>query len=104
MLIIFFEYNEFKFTQIGSVIKRYHKHLLSAVLLCFQIKTGYHETITVFYSFVIAEALQNTSNLDGTFEYFLKQNGHLLDRSLMYKYYSRDRFSLPEAKHTYEDL
>ncbi|XP_052766264.1 uncharacterized protein LOC128207409 [Mya arenaria] len=63
-----------------------------------RIKTGYHETITMFYCFVIADAINNTSNPIETFEYFLKQNGHLLDRSLMYKYYSNERFNQPEAK------
>ncbi|XP_053392424.1 uncharacterized protein LOC123563846 [Mercenaria mercenaria] len=62
-----------------------------------QIKTGYHETITMFYSFVIADAIENTKDAP-TFESFLKANGHLLDRSLMYKYYSRERFGDPDAK------
>lgn len=65
-----------------------------------QIKTGYHETITMFYSFVIADAIKNTNNAS-TFEAFLKANGHLLDRSLMYKYYSKTRFADPHAKHKF---
>ncbi|KAH3747523.1 uncharacterized protein LOC127847499 isoform X1 [Dreissena polymorpha] len=63
-----------------------------------KIKTGYHETITMFYCFVIDDAITNASKPGDTFERFLKRNGHLLDRSLMYKYYSRERFSDPHAK------
>jgi len=66
----------------------------------FQINTGYHETITMFYCFVIADALKRTTDPANTFEVFLKQNGHLLDRSLMYKYYSREKFSDPSSKST----
>ncbi|XP_060553983.1 uncharacterized protein LOC132715028 isoform X1 [Ruditapes philippinarum] len=65
-----------------------------------QIKTGYHETITMFYSFVIADAINHTKNAS-TFESFLKLNGHLLDRSLMYKYYSKERFGDPNAKQNF---
>lgn len=54
----------------------------------------------MFYCFVIDDAIKHTKNSSGTFESFLKENGHLLDRSLMYKYYSRERFGDPEAKAT----
>lgn len=51
----------------------------------------------MFYSFVIADCIENTRDAN-TFEIFLKANGHLLDRSLMYKYYSKARFGDPNAK------
>jgi hypothetical protein len=54
----------------------------------------------MFYSFVIADAINHTKNAS-TFESFLKLNGHLLDRSLMYKYYSKERFGDPNAKQKY---
>lgn len=52
----------------------------------------------MFYSFVVDDAIKTTNNDADTFETFLKANGHLLDRSLMYKYYSRERFNNPVAK------
>lgn len=66
-----------------------------------KIKTGYHETITMFYSFAVDDGIRKTKNPTETFEYFLKENGHLLDRSLMYKYYSKERFSDPASKSTF---
>lgn len=74
---------------------------LCVYFFCFQIQTGYHETITMFYCFVIDDAIKNTKNPAETFDYFLRQNGHLLDRSLMYKYYSKERFSDPSSKSKY---
>ena len=69
------------------------------VVVFFQIKTGYSETITMFYIFAVSEAINQTPNvMEITFEEFLKQNGHLLDRSLMYEYYSRDIIGDPASK------
>lgn len=64
-----------------------------------KIKTGYSETITMFYMFAVSDAIAQTPNvMEISFEDFLKQNGHLLDRSLMYEYYSRDIISNPTSK------
>ena len=70
-----------------------------ACIYIFQIKTGYSETITMFYMFAVSDAIAQTPNvMEISFEDFLKQNGHLLDRSLMYEYYSRDIISNPTSK------
>ena len=68
-------------------------------VISFQLKTGYSETITMFYLFAVSDAINQTPNVSKlTFEEFLKQNGHLLDRSLMLDYYSRDIISDPISK------
>lgn len=78
---------------IKSGIKKYNEKNLD------KIKTGYSETITMFYIFAVSDAIKQTPNVsEMTFEEFLKQNGHLLDRSLMYEYYDRDIIGDPVSK------
>ena len=53
----------------------------------------------MFYIFAVSDAIKQTPNVsEMTFEEFLKQNGHLLDRSLMYEYYDRDIIGDPVSK------
>lgn len=72
-----------------------------------KIKTGYHETTTMFFIHLVSDAVVQSVNANETFEDFLANNGHLLDKNLLLQYYSletlqqdsaRNRFILPDKK------
>lgn len=63
-----------------------------------QISRGYHETVTMFYISVVTEAIKHSNGQNWTFEEFLNKNMHLLDRNLLFTYYSDERINKSEAK------
>ncbi|KAK3090976.1 hypothetical protein FSP39_016164, partial [Pinctada imbricata] len=63
-----------------------------------KIKFGYHETITMFYTNMVADAVKNTG-LINSFEEFLEKNKYLLDRTITTKYYSKEKLFSDEARH-----
>ena len=65
----------------------------------FQIKTGYHETITMFFIHLVSKAIQEGMDANMTFEQFLKQNQHLTDQQLLLEYYNKDTLFQEEARH-----
>jgi hypothetical protein len=60
--------------------------------------TGYHETLTVAWLRVIADALDVMSRPPGNSIEFCRQNQHLLDKTLLRRHYSSDRMLSDEAK------
>lgn len=64
----------------------------------FQIKVGYHETMTLFFASVIDEAIRKCQQADVTFEEFISQNQHLVDKNLVLRYYSREQIMSDEAR------
>jgi hypothetical protein len=62
------------------------------------VKFGYHETITMFYISVVADAV-NKSQSGATFEEFILKNSFLFDKNTISKYYSKDRLYCDEARH-----
>ncbi|XP_033630808.1 uncharacterized protein LOC117292769 [Asterias rubens] len=67
-----------------------------------KVQRGYHETMTMFFTHVVAEAIKQCENVDITFEEFISQHGHLTDRSLISKYYSKELISSPTARLRFE--
>ena len=62
----------------------------------FQISRGYHETVTCFYIHMVEqEVIKNGQN--STFEEFIKENSYLMDRHLLFKYYSDEVINRSEA-------
>jgi hypothetical protein len=60
--------------------------------------SGYHETLTVAWLRVIADALDVMSRPPGNSIEFCRQNQHLLDKTLLRRHYSSDRMLSDEAK------
>ncbi|XP_038064508.1 uncharacterized protein LOC119734939 [Patiria miniata] len=67
-----------------------------------KVKRGYHETVTMFFTHVIADAINQCENVDMTFEEFLSQNSHLTDSNLISQYYSKQLISSPAARLRFE--
>lgn len=65
-----------------------------------KVKFGYHETITTFYISVVADAIQNSA-LDLNFEQFITRNKFLFDKTVISKYYSKDRLYSDEARYQF---
>ncbi|XP_059163912.1 uncharacterized protein LOC131946915 isoform X2 [Physella acuta] len=72
-----------------------------------KITTGYHETITMFFIHLVSDAIVSSVNANETFEEFLENNKHLMDKNLLLDYYNketlfqesaRNRFILPDKK------
>ena len=66
-----------------------------------KVSRGYHETITQFYIYIIADAIEKTKDKDESFEAFLTQNDKLIDPHLPFNYYSDQVINSKEAKHTF---
>ena len=64
-----------------------------------QIKTGYHETITMFFIHLVSNAIKESVDANMTFEQFLENNRHLTDSKLLFQYYNEDTLMNSEAKH-----
>lgn len=72
-----------------------------------RINRGYHETVTEFYIHVVGHAIDeyrkqkadsNPTPDDETFDDFISNQPHLLERDLVFKYYSEPVLSSPSAK------
>lgn len=73
--------------------------LLSCIGLL-QISRGYHETVTMFYTHIIHRAMQRTP-VAQTFDEFLAQHPYLLEKDLLFEYYSHNAINLPNSKTEY---
>ena len=62
--------------------------------------SGYHETVTVAWAKLIAATLE-AWGAPASFEEFEAQNPHLLSKTLLRLYYSRERIFSPEAKQSF---
>ncbi|MBE7380649.1 MAG: hypothetical protein F6J95_004490 [Leptolyngbya sp. SIO1E4] len=62
--------------------------------------SGYHETLTVGWARVIAGALQTGSPIKD-FETFIAATPQLLNKNLLWRYYSTARILSPQAKATF---
>ncbi|RUS91311.1 hypothetical protein EGW08_000925 [Elysia chlorotica] len=72
-----------------------------------KVSTGYHETITMFFIHLVSDAIVQSVYANETFESFLTNNGHLLDKDILLQYYSietlhqelaRNKFIPPDKK------
>ncbi|XP_064607352.1 uncharacterized protein LOC135471863 isoform X2 [Liolophura sinensis] len=66
-----------------------------------KIKTGYHETVTMFYIHLISDAIQTSGCQHETFEDFIANNSYLMERSLILNYYSPERIADQECRHRF---
>ncbi len=64
--------------------------------------SGYHETVTVAWARLIQSTMQ-AHGANSSFSEFVSANPHLLQKSLLRLYYSRDRILSPNAKSTFVD-
>ncbi|CAG0897112.1 unnamed protein product [Cyprideis torosa] len=62
-----------------------------------KVDRGYHETVTLFYIHMVTEAISRTSPPAASFESFIESNQHLLDRGLLFHYYSKETINNPES-------
>ncbi|KAK2180499.1 hypothetical protein NP493_440g02008 [Ridgeia piscesae] len=65
-----------------------------------QISRGYHETVTQFYIHMIADAVSRSDDTDSTFSDFIETN-NLMDRQLLYEYYTDELINSDAAKLTF---
>ena len=64
-----------------------------------KVNRGYHETVTMFYINVINDDLAKDSGAHAeTFEEFIEQYPDLMDRNLLFKYYSDELINRKKAK------
>ena len=64
-----------------------------------KINRGYNETVTMFYINVINDALSRDNNAQiDTFEEFIERNSYVIDRHLLFEYYSDELLNRKEAK------
>ena len=61
-------------------------------------KTGYHETVTVAWARIVAATIEAHGSLSSSSAAFLDENPHLLAKTLLRLYYTRDRILSAEAK------
>ncbi|XP_046553751.1 uncharacterized protein LOC124263211 [Haliotis rubra] len=64
-----------------------------------KLKTGYHETLTLFFIHVVWDALQRCPGDE--FEAFLQQSQHLVDKNLPFQYYNKDTLFREDARHKF---
>jgi hypothetical protein len=57
----------------------------------------YHETITYFWARVVFLAINSAPDID-SFDPFIRQHPHLLDKSIMSQHYSKDCIASVEAR------
>lgn len=62
--------------------------------------SGYHETLTIAWAWVIAAALSQHEVMRD-FEHFIADNPHLLDKSYLWRYYSPRQALTPQARQTF---
>ncbi|XP_041364966.1 uncharacterized protein LOC121380213 isoform X2 [Gigantopelta aegis] len=65
-----------------------------------KIKTGYHETITVFFIHMVANAIKSC-NPDMQFHEFLEEHRYLCDGDFMFQYYNKHTLFSEEARHRF---
>lgn len=58
-----------------------------------QISRGYHETVTCFYIRIISEAMKGMNSNDLTFDEFIENQPWILDRHLLFEFYSDERIN-----------
>ncbi|XP_077980655.1 uncharacterized protein LOC144435888 [Glandiceps talaboti] len=67
-----------------------------------KIERGYHETVTMFYIYAVADAIRQSDHPDLTFEEFIEKNKYLTDRDLLFRYYSPHLINTHKAKTEFE--
>lgn len=70
--------------------------LTNAQLAGYEPKTGYHETITVFWLRTVRRHMQGRSFANST--EFIRNSPELLDKRLMLRHYSKNRLMSDEAR------
>ncbi|ELT87959.1 hypothetical protein CAPTEDRAFT_223345 [Capitella teleta] len=63
-----------------------------------KINRGYHETVTTFYTQIIAEAMKGGDCEDLTFDEFIEREPWIMDRHLLFEYYSDERINDSRTK------
>ncbi|KAL8576687.1 hypothetical protein ACOMHN_025162 [Nucella lapillus] len=66
-----------------------------------KVKTGYHETITMFFIQLVSKAIKESVDSNMTFEEFLKGNQHLTDSKLLLQYYNESTLFEEAARHRF---
>ena len=69
-------------------------------IISFQISRGYHETVTMFYITMLAEAIKRCDSPEMTFEEFIAKNDYLKDKGLLFQYYTDEAINKKEAYET----
>ncbi|XP_022092312.1 uncharacterized protein LOC110980197 [Acanthaster planci] len=67
-----------------------------------QVKRGYHETVTMLFIHLVADAINQCEDMDVTFEEFITHHSHLTDSNLISQYYSKELISSPSARLRFE--
>lgn len=72
---------------------------IQALNAAYRNPTGYHETITQAFLFLVADALRRNPDAAQTWETFCTHNPELLDfKTVLLPYYSRSLLQSPEAR------
>ncbi|CAL1542237.1 unnamed protein product [Lymnaea stagnalis] len=66
-----------------------------------KIKSGYHETITMFFIHLVSNAIVSSVNAKETFDEFLVRNKHLMDKNLLFEYYKKETLFQEDAKNRF---
>ncbi len=67
----------------------------------FQISRGYNETVTMFYTHTIADAISKSDPEEDTFEEFIARNKFIQAKDFLFKYYSPQAIESEEASSRY---
>lgn len=66
-----------------------------------KIKTGYHETITMFFIHLVSKAIKESVDANMTFEQFVDSNHHLMDSKLLLQYYNENTLRTEDCRHKF---
>uniref|UniRef100_A0A2C9KSB4 Flavin reductase like domain-containing protein n=1 Tax=Biomphalaria glabrata TaxID=6526 RepID=A0A2C9KSB4_BIOGL len=66
-----------------------------------KIKTGYHETITMFFIHLVSDAIVSSVNANESFEEFLIRNQHLVNKDLLFEYYNKETLFQEDARNRF---
>ncbi|XP_070581199.1 uncharacterized protein [Ptychodera flava] len=91
------EYGREKATPlIKTGIKKYNEQNKDKIV------RGYHETLTVFFIHMVADAIKKCDHPDITFEEFIEKQTYLSDKELLNRYYSPHIINSHRAKMMFE--
>lgn len=64
----------------------------------FQLRSTYHETITMFFIHIVSDAIVKSVNASESFEEFVSNNQHLMDKNLILEYYNKETLFQEQAR------
>ncbi|BFZ02593.1 hypothetical protein BsWGS_05633 [Bradybaena similaris] len=66
-----------------------------------KLRSTYHETITMFFIHIVSDAIVKSVNASESFEEFVSNNQHLMDKNLILEYYNKETLFQEQARNRF---